>query len=247
LREILLLCLRAKYMKILISLPIFCLVAVLIWLAAAPSVEAGAFRQIDDSTCNLLGLRCQAGGGDPAQGIIEIIQNIVNIFLTIVAIIAAVFIIIGGLWYITSAGDEEKAARGKRTILYAIIGLIIVGLSAVIVNFTIGVFGGAAGGGDVSLAPLVARAAFGDTEVEFEGLPQGSDLRGEIITIINYFLVLVSIVALIVIIIGGVRYIASRGDDTATASAKKTILYAVIGLLVIGLAAAIVNFVIGAF
>lgn len=74
----------------------------------------------------------------------------------------------------------------------------------------------------------------------------GSGLLTAIRTIINILLIFASLVAVIMIIYGGVRYITSRGDEDETTAAKNTILYAVIGLIVIGLSAAIVNFVIGA-
>lgn len=93
-------------------------------------------------------------------------------------------------------------------------------------------------------APSIALAQLG-------GAPTGlgvsdSDLPTAIVNIINVFLLLAGLVAAIVLIIGGVQYITSRGDEDATEKAKNTILYAVIGLIVIGLSAAIVNFVISA-
>lgn len=81
--------------------------------------------------------------------------------------------------------------------------------------------------------------------------PPSGTASGELVPalqkIINYFLILAGIVALAFIILGGVRYITSQGDDKAAAQGKNTVLFAVIGLLVIGLAAAIVNFVLGSF
>lgn len=65
--------------------------------------------------------------------------------------------------------------------------------------------------------------------------------------IISTLLFVLGIIAVIVIIIGGIRYATSGGDSSQISSAKDTILYAVIGLIVAILAYAIVNFVIGAF
>lgn len=53
------------------------------------------------------------------------------------------------------------------------------------------------------------------------------------------------IVAVIAIIIGGIRYAASGGDSSGIQSAKNTILYAVVGLVIIIMAAAITAFIIG--
>lgn len=73
------------------------------------------------------------------------------------------------------------------------------------------------------------------------------DFANVITEIINAFLLIVALIALIAIIVGGVQYITSRGNDQNTEKAKKTIMFSVLGLLVIGLAAALVNFVIDIF
>jgi hypothetical protein len=65
------------------------------------------------------------------------IAKVINILSVIVGIVAVVMIIIGGLRYITSGGASEKVTSAKNTILYALIGLIIVALSQVIVHFII--------------------------------------------------------------------------------------------------------------
>ena len=67
---------------------------------------------------------------------------------------------------------------------------------------------------------------------------------GEVQTVVNFILFLLGIVAVIMIIYGGFRYVASGGDPTGTQNAKNTILYAVIGLIVAMLSYAIVNFFI---
>lgn len=98
--------------------------------------------------------------------------------------------------------------------------------------------------GTALAAPLTAFAQLSGSP-SFAGTAQG-DLISAVTTIVNIFLILAGLVASIFLIIGGVQYITSRGDEDAAAKAKDTILYAVIGLVVIGLAAAIVNFVVGA-
>lgn len=80
-----------------------------------------------------------------------------------------------------------------------------------------------------------------------QGTLGGSDLVGAIIFIINWLLVLAALAALVFLIIGGVQYIISRGEEDAAATAKNTILYAIIGLIIIGLAAVVVNFIVGIF
>ena len=73
------------------------------------------------------------------------------------------------------------------------------------------------------------------------------DLGDTIKKVINALLFLLGAIAVIMIVIGGFRYVLSGGDSSSTKAAKDTILYAVIGLVVAIMAYAIVNFVIGAF
>jgi type IV secretory pathway VirB2 component (pilin) len=65
--------------------------------------------------------------------------------------------------------------------------------------------------------------------------------------IISTLLVAVGIIAVIMIIVGGLRYILSNGDASKIKSAKDTVLYSVVGLVVAMLAYAIVNFAVAQF
>jgi len=81
--------------------------------------------------------------------------------------------------------------------------------------------------------------------LEATGGTGGSKDIGPIIKdIVNALLFILAAVAVIMIVIGGIRYTISQGDSSSVTSAKNTILYAVIGLVVAILAYAIVNFVV---
>lgn len=104
--------------------------------------------------------------------------------------------------------------------------------------------------GSLAFAPLIAHA---DTQ-QCEGLKAVSGATAcdeKTLTdkiqnnVIDTLFVVVGAVAVIILIIGGIRYITSTGDSTRIQKAKDTILYAVIGLIVVILARAIVGFVIG--
>lgn len=62
--------------------------------------------------------------------------------------------------------------------------------------------------------------------------------------IVNILLFIIGAVAVIMIIIGGLRYVLSGGDSSSTKSAKDTVLYSVVGLIIAVSAYAIVNFVV---
>lgn len=74
--------------------------------------------------------------GNNKGDLILYIKNIVNVFLGLVTVIAVIFIIYAGVQLIISQGEDDKMKTAKHTVLYAIIGLIIIGLAAALVNFT---------------------------------------------------------------------------------------------------------------
>ena len=67
----------------------------------------------------------------------HLIKTIINVFSAIVGSISVIMIIIGGFRYITSAGDSNSVGGAKNTILYAIVGLIIVAFAQIIVQFVL--------------------------------------------------------------------------------------------------------------
>ncbi|HSX41094.1 MAG TPA: pilin [Candidatus Saccharimonadales bacterium] len=73
----------------------------------------------------------------------------------------------------------------------------------------------------------------------------GDALTGALGNVIDAIFFIAGTVAVIVLIIGGVGYMASTGDPTRITKAKNTILYAIVGLIVVILARAIVAFVVG--
>ncbi len=80
--------------------------------------------------------------GLPTDSLKVIIGRVINWLLGISAGLAVLFIIIGGIYYITAAGDESKIEIGKKMITYAIYGLLIVGASYAIVLTVSGFIGG---------------------------------------------------------------------------------------------------------
>ena len=63
-------------------------------------------------------------------------------------------------------------------------------------------------------------------------------------TVIRYLLIISGIVSVVMVIIGGLKYTTSNGDSAKLSSAKNTIMYSLIGLLIAIFAYAIVNFVV---
>ena len=79
-------------------------------------------------------IQCQPGQNCGAVTLNGLISTVIGWLLGIAFGIAVLFLIIGGFWYITAAGNEETAEKGKNTVINAIIGIVIIVLSYVIVN-----------------------------------------------------------------------------------------------------------------
>lgn len=73
----------------------------------------------------------------PRIGTDGTIEAAVSFFFVIAGIISVIMIIIGGYWYILSAGEPQKIKKAKDTILYAAIGLVISMMAWSIINFVI--------------------------------------------------------------------------------------------------------------
>lgn len=102
-----------------------------------------AAAQIDSVDCGDLGIGIKCTKTDKTDAVITYVKNILNVFLTLLAIIAIIIVIYAGVQYITAAGDQNKASTAKATIMYALIGLLVVGFAMVLVNFVIEAINGA--------------------------------------------------------------------------------------------------------
>ena len=78
-----------------------------------------------------------AGCSGNANQLPDVIQGILNAIIAVSGIIAVVYVIIGGINYMTSNGDAGKLEKAKKTIFYAVIGLAVTTLAFAIVNWTI--------------------------------------------------------------------------------------------------------------
>jgi len=71
--------------------------------------------------------------GDPDS----LVNNATNIALGLAGGIAVIFILIGAFYYFTAYGNEEKATKGKTTVMWALIGVALIVLSKLIVSIMI--------------------------------------------------------------------------------------------------------------
>ncbi len=109
----------------------------------SPSVPPNS-GNLRDNFCNGVDISVSNGGACDTSTANDNINNAVklglNLFSAIVGIISVVMIIIGGIKYITSGGDSGNVTSAKNTIMYAVIGLVVVALAQIIVKFVLGRF-----------------------------------------------------------------------------------------------------------
>ncbi|PIT97411.1 hypothetical protein COT77_01500 [Candidatus Berkelbacteria bacterium CG10_big_fil_rev_8_21_14_0_10_41_12] len=96
---------------------------------------APAMAQIPDVESNPIPVITQVG-------ILGLLQRLVSVVLIIAGVIAVIYLIYGGIMYITAGGDAEKAGKGRVAITNAIIGIIIIAASYAIYAAVINGLGG---------------------------------------------------------------------------------------------------------
>ena len=144
----------------------------------------------------------------------DTVNLVVDILFFGIGIVCVVMIVVGGFRYTASRGESKNIESAKKTIMGAIIGLVIVIVARTIVAFVV------------------------------ENVDPGSDITDLIPTILDIIFWALGICSVIMILYGGLRFIMSRGDSKKVGDAKNTIMYAIIGLVVAILALALTNWVV---
>lgn len=107
---------------------------------AATPQAAGTTSAQDSIQCGIneaAGGDCSAGAKSPSGDLASVIKKILNILSAIAGVIAVIMIMVAGVRLVTSAGNEEGVKKAKSTLVYAVVGLVLVALAQVIVHFVI--------------------------------------------------------------------------------------------------------------
>ncbi len=128
-------------MKQRISYSIFGALAIAVTMLFAPSIATVNAQTASPcpvgQDCVNKGLS-DIAGSFPNSGRVQdfptLVKTVINWALYLSAIVAVIFIIIGGFLYITSAGNDSQAKKGRDTLVNALIGLTIIVLSYMIVQ-----------------------------------------------------------------------------------------------------------------
>ena len=170
---------------------------------------------------------------DPAQigrnDIVKVLVELIRYGLMFASAIAAIFIVINGYQYILSAGNPEKVEKAKMGLTWSVGGLILAISSYAIVRLAAATLGFRSD----KLSQLESNKP--------GGVPAGAE--GILDSIANTLFIFAGAVAVIFIILGGYRYVTSQGNRELAEKAQKTLLYAVVGLIIVFTAFLIFNLI----
>lgn len=132
----------------------------------------------------------------------------------VIVVLSLVFIVIGAVLYITSAGNQARVTSAKTAITAALIGLAIGILAPTFLKEIATVLGWNA------TAPLPA---------EVSGARSAADI---LLSVLNFLLGIVGILAIIFLVVGAIMFLGATGDMNRIGVAKKIIQYALLGIVV---------------
>jgi len=124
-----------KRIKTFIAIALISVVPMLFPVAA----HAALFDGSKGSVCEGLNISATKTNCDTksTKKIDSTITNAINLLSAIIGIAAVIMIIVAGFKYITSGGDSNSVSSAKNTLMYAIIGLIVVAFAQTVVKFAI--------------------------------------------------------------------------------------------------------------
>lgn len=141
-----------------------------------------------------------------------LVTSILTALQGIIVILSVIFIIIGAVLYILSGGDDKRMEMGKKAITAAMIGLAI-GIAAPAILKEIYTIVGGSG-----TLPDNVQSALTITQIAFNTL--------------SFLLGVVGVLAVIMIVVGGLMYLFAAGDEDRIDKGKKIVTYSIIGIVV---------------
>lgn len=186
----------------------------------------------------------------------QAIPSFIAGFIGIVGVVSFVGMLIGGIRFLTAYGNDEQIGSAKKTIIFALIGLLLAIFSYAIVSII----------GSLDLGANIFKSDFAqaaDTETLDEklnqlmpseealieespnaqgaSLPSGDLMEDILPKAVNIILYITSTVIFVTLVYAGILYVQARGNEEDIKKATNIILYAIIGIITIAISYAIVT------
>jgi len=143
----------------------------------------------------------------------QVLTSLLTALSGLVVTLAVIFIVLGGILYMMSAGDPGMIKRAKDCWLFSIIGLAIVVAAPTFLKQVIEILGGSSTLNTTSISSALTVSQIATN-------------------VLNFLLSIVGIIAIISLVIAGGMYMTAYGDDTRIGTAKKMATYSIIGIAV---------------
>ena len=140
----------------------------------------------------------------------QLLPVILNRLQGVIVVLALVFIVIGGLLYITSAGNESRMTMAKGAIVAAVIGLAV-GIAAPSFLREIYTALGSNVPGEVAQSLSIAQIA---------------------LNVLNFLLGIVGVVSIIMLVVAGMMYLTAAGNESQIETAKNMTKWSIVGIIV---------------
>lgn len=142
----------------------------------------------------------------------DLFGKILSYLQTVIVTIALIFLLIGGFLYLTSGGDSGRVESAKNSIFYALVGLALALAAPAFIKQIYDILGAGA-------APIPA----GGTTLSLIQIAQ---------KVLDFLLSIVGIIAIIMLVIGGLMYLTAAGDEDRINTGKKIAKYSIIGITI---------------
>lgn len=152
--------------------------------------------------------------------VVKIITNITQILLSLIGYLAVGFVLYGSFILLTSSGRSEAVAKGRQTIVRALIGVVI-------------------GIGGSAIVGTIYKTVFPES---YNTNVTANTVLGNIFDLV---LQLAAVTTIIIIVVSGFKIVTGGDNPEKIQSARKAILYALIGLILVVSSYSIVKFFVG--
>lgn len=140
-----------------------------------------------------------------------LLGNILGTLRGIVVILSIIFIVIGGILYIISAGDDKRMETAKKMIGASLAGLAIAIAAPSFLKEISTILGWNGASSETSSALTLSQIS---------------------LNVLNFLLGIVGVLAIIMMVVGGIMYLTSAGDEDRIDNAKKIITYSILGVAI---------------
>ncbi|HPN54621.1 MAG TPA: pilin [Candidatus Moranbacteria bacterium] len=142
----------------------------------------------------------------------DLLTNVLSAIQKIVVVLALVVLVIGAIMYIVSTGESEMLERAKKAITAAIMGMVIAIAAPSILKELSTILGWTDSTSTTSSALTISEIA---------------------VNVLNFLLGVAGVLAIIMMVIGGIMYLTSTGDEERIKKGKSIFTYSVIGIIIV--------------